>query len=555
MKKLFILGIDGGTWEVIRPLMDRGELPHLTALIREGVHGPLRSTLPPQSAPAWVSLVTGQNPGRHGIFDFWTRDLRQYEDSSTQLNQSTAFAGQTIWDYVGAAGLRVGVVSVPVTYPAWPVNGFLISGTLLAPGLNQHAAYPPELAGRYGLSLNFPDSYRYGASREEVMREGPAMMLRRKEVVLELLRECPCDFLMVVLGETDKAQHDFWRYREPNVSKEKRSRYGEVINGHYRVADRVLGEILDAFGRDALVAIVSDHGAGPYPQRVFRTNAWLCERGWLTSRGGTGSIQDSLRVIVRRVKRFLPGWVQAALRRRESTRLLHALRSRYTGVYDVEWRATRAYRVPMEPPAEGIVINRQGRQPEGIVSPAEYEATRRAIVDGLSKVTDPETGRPMVAEVHCRDQIYSGPYVEERAPDLVLVMAPGYRGDWGNTPPVVAPVPVAEAARYRGAHTMDGIFVLRGPAIRRGLRLEGASIADVAPTLLHALALPVPTNMDGRVLSEVFEPGRTTPVRYVEPAKPLSSTTSQPFDRLRPPLTEREEHEVIERLRGLGYLE
>ena len=546
-RKLFILGIDGGTWEVIRPLMDRGELPHLTALIREGVHGPLRSTLPPQSAPAWVSLVTGQNPGRHGVFDFWTRDLRKYEDSSARLNQSDAFAGRAIWDYVGAAGLRVGVVSVPVTYPAWPVNGFLISGTLLAPGVSQRSAYPSELAQRYGLSLNFPDGYRYGASREQVMREGPAMMLRRKRVVLELLEEYPCDFLMVVLGETDKAQHDFWQYRESNASKEERFRYGEVVNEHYRVADRVLGEILSVFGRDALVAVVSDHGAGPYPRRVFRTNAWLREHGLLTLRSGTKNMQNNLQAIVRWIKRFLPGWARAALRRQRSMRLLYALRGRYTGIHDIDWRSTQAYRVPMEPPTEGIMINLQGRQPEGPVSPTEYEATRQAIMDGLSRVTDPETGQPVVAEIHRRDQIYSGPYVEERAPDLVLVMTPGYKGDWGNTPPVIGPVSTAETTQYRGAHAMDGIFILRGPGIRRGCRFEGASILDVAPTLLHALALPVPMNMDGRVLLEVFEPSHTTAVRYIEPARLVSSAVSR--------LMGGEEQEIIERLRGLGYLE
>ena len=137
--RLLLLGIDGGTWAVIDPLIRRGEMPHLAALVAQGTRATLRSTLPPQSAPAWVSLVTGQNPGRHGIFDFWARDLSKYEDGSAPLNRSTLFAGHTVWDFIGGAGLRVGVVSVPVTYPAWPVNGFLISGTPLAPGMDEQS--------------------------------------------------------------------------------------------------------------------------------------------------------------------------------------------------------------------------------------------------------------------------------------------------------------------------------------------------------------------------------------------------------------------------------
>jgi predicted AlkP superfamily phosphohydrolase/phosphomutase len=543
--KLLIFGIDGGSWEVILPLIEQGELPHLSALIQKGVHGTLRSTLPPQSAPAWASLITGQNPGRHGILDFWARDLRQYEDPTTQLNQSTAFAGQTIWDYAGAAGFHVGAVSVPVTYPAWPVNGFLISGTLLAPGVNENSAHPSHLATRYGLCLNFPDSYRYGASREDVIQKGPAMMLQRKDVVCQLLAEYPCDLLMVVMGETDKAQHDFWRYREPDCTEEERARYGDVVNEHYRIADRALGEILDTFGDDGLVAIVSDHGAGPYPRREFRTNAWLRECGLLSVQNKPVNFQAAVIGLARRLKRFLPGSLQAALRNTKGAGLAQALRSRYTGLHDIAWNNTQAYRVPMQPPAEGIMINLKGRQPEGIVPPEKYQAKVLEITDGLKELRDPETNEPVIAQVYHRDQVFTGPYTEERTPDLVLLMKANYKGAWGNLPPIIAPVMAAERAQYRGEHTMDGIFILSGPKIRHAARIEGASILDVTPTLLHALELPIATNMDGQVRLDAFE--SSSPVRYIQPTEGSPDAASH--------LTEGDEQEVIERLRGLGYVE
>ncbi len=546
-KRLLVFGIDGATWDVINPLMARGEMPNLQAVVEAGVHGPLRSTLPPISPPAWGSLVTGQSPGRHGVFDFWARDLTQYADTTYRLNQSTAFAGRTLWDHLGAAGFRVGAVSVPVTYPAWPVNGFLISGMLLAPGMNDLAAYPPELARRYGVSLNFPDAYRRGASLEEVMREGPAMMRRRRRVVLELLAEMPCDFLMVVFGETDKAQHDFWRFIEGDATEDERKRYGDAIAAHYRLADEILGDIWRAFGQDALVAVVSDHGAGPYPRRAFRTNAWLAEQGLLAARSAGPARHGRVAGLVRQAKRWLPRRLQRGFRRHGGV-LVRVLYRRYSGLNEIEWQRTVAYRVPMQAPSEGIVINLQGRQPEGIVPPQEYVPMVERIARLATEARDAETGEPVVEEVLRRDEVYQGPYTERYAPDLILMLRPSYKGEWGNVSPFVVPVPAAERELYSGTHTMEGVFALCGPGIRRGARVEGASVMDVMPTLLHALGLPVPTSVDGRVLLDVFADPLAHPVRTSDDSATATVTAKAA-------LSAQDEQEVVERLRGLGYLD
>ena len=200
------------------------------------------------------------------------------------------------------------------------------------------------------------------------------MTMRRKDVALELLAEYPCDLLMVVMGETDKAQHDFWYYLESSCSEEEREKYGEVINEHYRVADWVLGEILDTFGRDGLIAVVSDHGGGSYPHRAFRTNAWLRERGLLTVYRKADRFQNSLQTIILQAKKLLPGHLQVRLQHKSSGRLLSTLRSRYTGLHNIDWKGTLAYRVPMQSPAEGIMVNLKGRQPKGTVLPTRYEA-------------------------------------------------------------------------------------------------------------------------------------------------------------------------------------
>jgi predicted AlkP superfamily phosphohydrolase/phosphomutase len=213
---------------------------------------------------------------------------------------------------------------------------------------------------------------------------------------------------------------------------------------------------------------------------------------------------------------------------------------------DIDWTSTMAYRVPLETPAEGIVINLAGRQPQGIVPSDRYEPTVEEIRLALEEAKDPHTGDSVVKEVFHRDEIYTGPYTEKCAADLVVMMEPSYKGAWGNNAPTIAIVSPTERAQYRGSHTMDGIFSLAGPGVRQGATIEGISIVDVMPTLLHALGLPVPEDTDGQVQMCVFEDDRRVPVRYVPPMSVPESTE---------PFAEDEEEEIIDRLRGLGYLE
>jgi predicted AlkP superfamily phosphohydrolase/phosphomutase len=205
-----------------------------------------------------------------------------------------------------------------------------------------------------------------------------------------------------------------------------------------------------------------------------------------------------------------------------------------------------AYRVPLEHPTEGIEFNLKGRQPLGIVPVDEYESLAGQIAGDLGAAIDPRSGKTVFAEIHRRDEVYSGPALEHQAPDLVCVFADGYGGAWGSEPPVFASVPLSELSRHRGGHSTDGMLVLSGPSIRKGVSLDKPSVLDVAPTLLHALGLPVPSNLDGRVLQEAFLPDELRPVRFVEPLLATGPAGSQ--------LSRADAGEITERLRGLGYL-
>jgi predicted AlkP superfamily phosphohydrolase/phosphomutase len=199
-------------------------------------------------------------------------------------------------------------------------------------------------------------------------------------------------------------------------------------------------------------------------------------------------------------------------------------------------------------PAEGIEINLRGRQPQGIVEPgAEYEEVRDHIVGQLRQAADPETGMSIVEEVHKREDIYSGPYLDI-APDIVFVTSHRFRAEREIGQDYVGPVPLKQLETYNGLHQMDGIFIAWGRNVKAGSTIKGANIMDVAPTVLYATGLPVPSEMDGRVLVDAFLPS------HIEARPPEYSDAPVQAEGADVSLSPEDERAMRDKLRGLGYL-
>jgi predicted AlkP superfamily phosphohydrolase/phosphomutase len=294
---------------------------------------------------------------------------------------------------------------------------------------------------------------------------------------------------------------------------------------------------------------MSDHGGGPHPKRYFHTNAWLRAQGWLTlKQARPGLVSRWKRQGLATMRRMLP--FEEQLRRLLPAGIVHQARQVSLNIADIDWSRSRAYRFNMYHPAEGIEVNLKGRQPEGIVTPgAEFESVVTDLVAALREAMDPETGRPIAAEVHRKEEVYHGPYLDI-APDVVLVLGPGHKAGVESAGPPTTRVALDNLDRdLSGVHTMDGILIAHGPGIRRGSGLTGARIGDLAPTILHLTGQPVPTAMDGRVLAEMLEPGYAAahPVRYAEQA--VTTTPAAPA------VSDADDAAMREKLRGLGYID
>lgn len=550
-RKVLIIGLDGATLDLIEPWVRQGKLPNLARLLREGASGELRSTIPPVTAPAWISLMTGKNPGRHGVYNFRTFDLTRYDSFDDDLITSRQFAHETIFRIASDAGRRVAALTVPMTYPPFPVNGVLLSG-YPTPNLQKAYTYPPEVAQRFS-NINITSEF-FRHSDPERVRSATHMVKQLTAYSVELMEEDAYDLFMVVYTNTDMANHFFRKYMDasyPTYTADGADVYGNVLLEQYQLADEAVGQLVEQVGDDANVLVVSDHGSGVHATHYFHTNAWLNRMGWLKVKGGVSPrAARTARAALEYIRVRTP-WARDFVKRRFPDMVKRGITSGLQSTAAVDWSRTSAYRVPMFHFVEGIVINLAGRQPQGIVQPGrEYEELRNQIIVQLGKVENPTTGQPVLKQILKREEEYSGPFVEQ-APDLVVFYDYDYAGGSNPSGPLITPIERYTLERWSGLHRMNGTLIMWGKDILSGQRLDGARIEDPAPTILYLLGLPVPKDLDGRVLSEALSPSllSSRPPEYRDP--PVTSADDDAGGYLE----QEEEEQIRDALRGFGYIE
>ena len=550
--RVLVIGLDGVTLDLLGPWIEAGELPNLQKLIKEGASGKLRSTLPPISSSSWSSFATGVNPGKHGLVDFVYPGADSYKVS---MINATSRQTRALWNWLNDAGYKVGLLGIPTTYPPEPVDGFMISG-FLSPGPDSEWASPPELKqellAELGEFMLAPDE-RYRSTRwlSRFLDDLAASVENRTQAALYLMRTKPWDLFTVVYWDTDMVQHETWRLLDPShprYDSDEAAASREMVLDFHRKVDKDVGRLLAEAGPDTLVVVMSDHGFGPV-HSFFLTNNWLASLGLLQfkQRPWTAFKKALFRLgftplrMFRIAKSLGLGSLRKRVRFQQKSGLLNRV---FLSFDDVDWSRTRAFSIGS---FGQVYINLAGVRPEGIVQPGdEYEALREQVAREALALTDPRTGEPLVERIYTREEIYSGPYAN-RTPDLIVqprgweYMAFGH-ADFGSNK-LVEPI-----IGLSGHHRPDGILILAGPGVKAGMPLEGANIMDLTPTLLHAIGVGVPRDLDGQVLSEAFE--ASSPV-----AQPVTYTQANIFKERgsEPDLSDDEMAEVQEKLRGWGY--
>jgi predicted AlkP superfamily phosphohydrolase/phosphomutase len=530
---------------LIHKWAEEGVLPNLRRLIRGGAFGPLISSYLPETPIAWNSIVTGKNAGKHGVYDWGERVEGSYDIG---VSLSCSRKEPPLWEIIGEEGKKVGIFNVPLTYPPKPLNGFLVSG-FDTPNTKVCFTYPDSLSDEirsqikdYVLAEREP--YTRGLERRYV--DGLLYALEKKEAAaLYLIDRYDADFSLYVFMEIDHLHHKLWRLLEEG-SEEGRRLFQKV----YQRMDEAVGKIVNRFDEETTFILVSDHGAGPLEGIMF-INKWLMEEGWLKLKKRPSLYLKSFLSrtdLVAKVYRLLCKFGLGRLGKLLPISLQYDLATSFISYKDIDWEQTKGY-------AFGeygqVFINLKGREPQGIVAPGEeYEQLLKEISGRLLTLVHPRTGEKIIQEVLRKEELYHGPMLE-KAPDLSFAIG-AYRYDssvqFGLGIKGIFGMPEFEDS---GTHRREGILIASGRGIKSNSNIEGATLVDIAPTVLYLLNLSIPMDMDGNVLEALFREDwiKSHPIHYKEKkSKNLSLETKGE-------LSPEEMEMVKKRLRNLGYLD
>lgn len=458
-RRVLVIGLDCAAPELVFSQF-RADLPVLSRLMAGGSWGILRSCIPCITVPAWASMFSSRDPGVLGCYGFRNRADTSYAAMSTA--DSTAIKQPRVWDILTQAGRESVIIGVPQTYPVRPLKGHLVS-CFLTPGTESQFAYPAVFKQEV---LRVSPDYAFDArnfrtdEKARLLDQIHAMTEAQHRLVLHALKTKAWDcFIHVNIG-VDRMHHAFWRYHDPqHLLYEPGNPFESAIRDYYRRVDAMIGEMLEAAG-DAVVLVVSDHGVKRMDGGIC-VNEWLWRNGWLSLR--------------------TPPQTGALLRFEDA---------------DIDWTRTKAW-------ASGgyygrVFLNVQGREPQGIIPPSAYESVRDELAAALAAIPAPD-GASLPTQVFKPQAIYQ--QVNGVAPDLMVYFGDLHWRAIGSFGHDSIYTFENDTGPDDANHAPDGLFILYDPKARGRGQLDAHQLMDIAPTILHAMNLPIPADMQGRVLN------------------------------------------------------
>jgi predicted AlkP superfamily phosphohydrolase/phosphomutase len=512
-KKTVVLGLDGGTWAILKPFAAKGYLPNLQRLLERGVHGDLESTMPAMTAPSWVTFVTGKHPGNHGVFDFMLPT-----DSLGTMKFATGrdIRDVTLYEYLAQHSIQPILVNLPGTYPPKLENAITIT-SLLTQG--DQWIFPEslkeEFPGFKKYRLTPDESLRLKERKDQYLADLMQHLEEQVACVKWLFENKPWDFFFYLFSHTDWVSHlDYTGLLE---------REDPGCLAILKKIDEHLGWFVDRMPENANLIMVSDHGFKSY-KKIFYFNRWLEQEGYLV----TNTAGDQFR--------------GAATRRAKETDKIRAQKKRLnigTGIFRVlakvppaEAAAKWLYHHVVKPylpvhikvnvgvdfsrtkvcfPKGSYItngyINKAWVYRDGIVSREEYPKLVHELAQKIRALRDPE-GKPVVAKVLTREEVY-GNTAPDQAPDLFFEL-----GDYWLVGQFHSASLFAEEVQNK--HDKYGIFLGVGPDFEQNAEVKNLMMQDMTPTILHLLNLPVPADCDGRVALDLFRPSSDAHIRTVQ---------------------------------------
>lgn len=526
-KRVLMIGLDGATFSLLRPLSQKGVLPFLTNLIRNGTAAHLMSTRNPLTPPAWTSMTTGVSPEAHGIYDFLRPTNLDDGGVYLKINDRRDNHAESVFSMANRAGKRATVMNLFGYAPAPKLDGYVISGFVPWKHL-RHGIHPRSLFDQLRASKDF--DYRDlgmdigeekkvvqgidASEHEEWIELQNVRDAAWTDTTVRLMKEDQTELTALVLDGPDKVQHLFWRYLDDNCYSgepgEETDQVTEWATNFYRKMDDNIRKLVEAAGPDTNIIITSDHGFGPTTE-IFFLNQWLADHGYLKwNKEDYGASGNEL----------------TADKIRDHQDM-------------VDWKNTAAY--SPTPSSNAVFLKPDMGNGVG-TTPDTYLETAMKIRQELLDWKDPATGTPVVVGVDLNKA--RGRSFIEPCPDLTVRLRDGGFVSIIGSDQIVKP-----RALDDGTHRPEGIFIGYGPDFRKGEQIDALNLLDIAPLMLTLLGLPVPKNLEGRVPIEALNSGVETKVGGVTaaPGAVAAEEREEPSDE--------ERQALLRQMKKLGYMD
>jgi predicted AlkP superfamily phosphohydrolase/phosphomutase len=431
-------------------------MPHVQELLKRSTYGTLLSTDPPITVPAWAVMWSGMDPGTLGIYGFRHRRPGTYWDN--YIPSSRTLLQPQVWDRLSRMGKRVCVMGMPPGYPPPRVNGVYISD-FMTPDKATDFVSPPELleeiqrvSGGYEFDVTFraDDRDRIGAQLTQMTRKHFA-------VARHLWAKEKWDFFAMHEIGPDRLHHTFWKYFDTKHPRyEENPKFRAVVEEYYTMLDTEIGLLLEAVPHDVRVLLLSDHGSQAMAGG-FCINEWLIQKGYLTLKGPRPPAGTPIEKAT------------------------------------IDWSKTRAWG------AGGyyarIFYNIKGREPEGVLAPADVPKFEAELGDGLRAIRRPD-GASLEADVKTPRAVYRE--VRGDAPDLMVYFG---KVDWRSAGTVgydTLFLAENDTGPDDSVHSFDGLYSITDPKVGAGTRGPTEKLIDIGPTVLSLMGVEVPSNVQGR---------------------------------------------------------
>ncbi|MGB5808999.1 MAG: alkaline phosphatase family protein [Polyangiales bacterium] len=433
----------------------RDSMPNVSALMERGTWGPMRSSEPPITVPAWTCMVSGRDPGELGLYGFRNR---VEGETGLRLCSGHDVRVKRVWDWLGDHGHRVAPLFVPLTSPPRPVRGHMISGFMWS-GDEEPWAFPESLAAEieaeFGTYKSDVENFR-ADDLDRILDEVHAMTEQHFDIAEHIWSTKKPDFMMMVEIGVDRFHHAFWHHIDPAHPRHvEGNAWADAGRTYYGAIDRRIGDLIARADDDTAFLVVSDHGARAM-HGGFCINDWLVDRGYLVLKDASAT----------------------------PTRIDHDR---------IDWSRTRVW-------AEGgyyarVFLNVAGREPSGVVDPSQTAALKMKLRGELSALRA-EDGQHLPTLVH--DPLDHYRTARGFPPDLMVYfddLSLRAIGSVGHPSLVVQDNDIGPDSCN---HDWDGIFILSGGGLPGRGRIDRADIYDVTPTVLGAFGVERPPHVLGR---------------------------------------------------------